>query len=274
MFELNENSHHHNHNRATIGDVPVLRYLKEPVWVISELYNRYPDGGQFGWYAFVHNKGTFAYWHVHNKKWELISGYNNELNTEPSEQQPIIQIRRKKFKVNNLIRFKGIVLFANTETFDASDIRLRVFRFNGGTIQNFYVPNTIKNVSPSFVDDTLAKTANFNFPIIKVVNDRGRLFWAVDFSSLCLEFNKIKKINHLQDSVYIGRTAPEDPTKYTKQKAKGLYFQSGAGTATSETQLSYYYNLTAALVKNNRVISNYIKIKPYFNIIDNDIRIY
>lgn len=57
-----------------IENIPVLRYLKDPAQTMNELMQRYPDGGEYGWHAFVFENKTFAWWN-HNAttpKWELI----------------------------------------------------------------------------------------------------------------------------------------------------------------------------------------------------------
>lgn len=56
----------------------VLSYLKPPVRAVAELYDRYPEGGEWGWFAFVTDKGTFAYWDAKEKTWQLISNYAPE----------------------------------------------------------------------------------------------------------------------------------------------------------------------------------------------------
>ena len=56
-----------------VNKIPVLRFQKEPVTHIEELYIKYPQGGEYGWYAFVKVAGTFAYWDINSKTWELLS---------------------------------------------------------------------------------------------------------------------------------------------------------------------------------------------------------
>ena len=58
--------------------VEVLRFLKEPVRRLSDLYDRYPDGGEWGWCSFVVDKGAFAYWSPEEKEWRLMSNENPE----------------------------------------------------------------------------------------------------------------------------------------------------------------------------------------------------
>ncbi len=53
-------------------NIPVLRLLKEPSTTLNELYSRYPSGGEYGWFAFVKESGTFAYWDISDRTWKLI----------------------------------------------------------------------------------------------------------------------------------------------------------------------------------------------------------
>ena len=55
------------------GSVPVLRYLKDPVEKLNDLYVRYPGGGEYGWFALVVEKGTFAWWNTAFRRWNLIT---------------------------------------------------------------------------------------------------------------------------------------------------------------------------------------------------------
>lgn len=56
----------------------VLSYLKPPVRAVAELYDRYPEGGEWGWFAFVTDKETFAYWNDRERSWRLISNFAPE----------------------------------------------------------------------------------------------------------------------------------------------------------------------------------------------------
>ena len=49
--------------------LPLLRLIKEPVNSVSELYVRYPNGGEYGWFAFVYDDATFYYWDVNRHEW-------------------------------------------------------------------------------------------------------------------------------------------------------------------------------------------------------------
>lgn len=88
--------------------IPVLRYLKDPVVYLDDLYKRYPQGGEYGWYAFVTTAGTFAYWDDKAIKWELLSigdlksilGADTELLREGDI--PIWDEENEKFEIINL----------------------------------------------------------------------------------------------------------------------------------------------------------------------------
>lgn len=56
-----------------LENIPVLRLLKEPVAKLNDLYTRYADGGEYGWFAFVEEINTFASWDVANKQWRTIN---------------------------------------------------------------------------------------------------------------------------------------------------------------------------------------------------------
>ena len=70
-------------------NIPVLKYLKDPANTLNELINRYTDGGEYGWYAFIFNNQTFAWWNhrLTTPAWELMTGsggsaYGGLLTTE------------------------------------------------------------------------------------------------------------------------------------------------------------------------------------------------
>lgn len=54
--------------------VSVLIYEQEPVETINDLYLNLPDGGSFGFYAFVNDIKTFAYWDTELEAWKSIEG--------------------------------------------------------------------------------------------------------------------------------------------------------------------------------------------------------
>ena len=72
---------------------PALQYLKDPVDELIQLYIRYPDGGEYGWYAFVYEYGNFAYWDTQEKRWKLldINGDNNDIENPEFEKITLTQ---------------------------------------------------------------------------------------------------------------------------------------------------------------------------------------
>ncbi len=58
-----------NNTQYELPDVGVLRYLKDPVSTINDLYARYRDGGEFGWFALCADTNRFAVWSIEDKKW-------------------------------------------------------------------------------------------------------------------------------------------------------------------------------------------------------------
>lgn len=56
-----------------LENIPVLKYLKEPVLRVTDLYINYPNGGEYGWFAWSGEDKGFRYWDIDSRKWELIS---------------------------------------------------------------------------------------------------------------------------------------------------------------------------------------------------------
>jgi hypothetical protein len=50
-------------------NIPVLRYLKDPCISINDLYVLYPEGGELGWFSFIQDIKTFAYWDMDSEDW-------------------------------------------------------------------------------------------------------------------------------------------------------------------------------------------------------------
>ncbi|MDR2683765.1 MAG: hypothetical protein LBB53_00075 [Prevotellaceae bacterium] len=83
LDEYNSSRQQQQQHLVSIADIPLLRYLKEPVHNINDLYVRYPDGGQYGWFAHVMDIGRFAYWDTENSRWNYINSVNvNEIPPE------------------------------------------------------------------------------------------------------------------------------------------------------------------------------------------------
>lgn len=56
-----------------LDKIPLLKYLKEPVSYKEELYDKYPHGGEEGWFMFVHSLKTFVFWDIESKDWGLLN---------------------------------------------------------------------------------------------------------------------------------------------------------------------------------------------------------
>jgi hypothetical protein len=57
---------------GSIGRIPLLRYLKNPVKELNDLYDCYPRGGQTGWFAYVRDEKNIAFWDSDGERWELL----------------------------------------------------------------------------------------------------------------------------------------------------------------------------------------------------------
>lgn len=60
--------------------IPILKYLKEPVMYKEELYERYPMGGEYGWFAFVYSIKSFMYWDPETLEWALLNIGSENIN--------------------------------------------------------------------------------------------------------------------------------------------------------------------------------------------------
>ena len=58
-------------NRLTPSEKRALTYEKEPVESLDELWERYPEGGEYGWYCLVIKAKSFAHWDDEIKDWSL-----------------------------------------------------------------------------------------------------------------------------------------------------------------------------------------------------------
>lgn len=59
---------------SQIQDIPLLKYQKDKAESIEELYLRYPNGGEDGWYALITDLNVFAYWEAATEEWKPMAG--------------------------------------------------------------------------------------------------------------------------------------------------------------------------------------------------------
>lgn len=57
---------------AGLDRIPLLYYLKDPARSLSDVYKRYPNGGERGWFLLVEDAGSFAFWNAEEDKWDFI----------------------------------------------------------------------------------------------------------------------------------------------------------------------------------------------------------
>lgn len=62
-----------------LDKIPLLKYLKEPVIDKEELYDKYPHGGEAGWFVFVHALKTFMFWDITDKEWRTLNLGNDNV---------------------------------------------------------------------------------------------------------------------------------------------------------------------------------------------------
>lgn len=63
-----------------LDKIPLLKYLKEPAMYKDELYDRYPLGGEYGWFAFVYSIKSFVYWEPETREWALLNIGSENIN--------------------------------------------------------------------------------------------------------------------------------------------------------------------------------------------------
>jgi hypothetical protein len=122
-----QHSHTHNNNDNAIHFLhqePTFQYLKKPVQTLNELYTRYPDGGRYGWFAFVYEHRTFAWWDFIEKDWKLLNTCNcsNGNNSDivdvshyfsfvPEAQANASEMKIIAKKMDNVIFYKARIKF-------------------------------------------------------------------------------------------------------------------------------------------------------------------
>jgi len=82
--------HHHTHHNHCTPQQPIeFKYLQDPVQTYQDLYIDFPNGGEFGWFCFVRESKTFAYWDVDLLKWGLLSNSTAQGSVLYSNPLPI-----------------------------------------------------------------------------------------------------------------------------------------------------------------------------------------
>jgi hypothetical protein len=55
--------------------------MKDPVRRVEDLYERYPDGGETGWFSFVQEIENFVYWNKKELKWKPIRAIDENIES-------------------------------------------------------------------------------------------------------------------------------------------------------------------------------------------------
>lgn len=84
--------------------IPVFRYQKDPVDVLYDLYLKYPNGGELGWFSFVKEDKTFAYWDVEYGMWSLLSG-----GSSGGGHVIFVNESTTPMPTRTVLRFKGVL---------------------------------------------------------------------------------------------------------------------------------------------------------------------
>ena len=91
---------------AGLDKIPLFKYLKEPALFKGELYERYPQGGEYGWFAFVASLKTFVYWDIVGKDWAVLNlGSENvtQVRYMQIEQELYIMSPKESQKINCMV---------------------------------------------------------------------------------------------------------------------------------------------------------------------------
>lgn len=73
-----------------LSKFPMFQYMKSPAGSITELWRRYPSGGEYGWYALVYELKTIVYWDPIDKTWQPIEGTPTE--ETPNNKNKVIYV--------------------------------------------------------------------------------------------------------------------------------------------------------------------------------------
>lgn len=61
---------------SDITKIPVLKYLKEPAKDLPEVYQRYPNGGEYGCFLWVNDERAMFYWDIDLSRWKILTPTN------------------------------------------------------------------------------------------------------------------------------------------------------------------------------------------------------
>ena len=169
---------------------------------------------------------------------------------------------------------RGFVVLKNLSSEELSNLKLRIFRVRKGTLRPFFAKGTVNNDLNQFVDAAQAQTADFIFPLEQVQvngsNDRVFTQSIVKFNTIIAEFNKIVK----EEEEGEGEDTAYRYIGFKMGQRKGIYIGGSDAYHLSEQQKYRMYTLYAALINNKyQVLSNYILLRPFYDIINQTVYI-
>ena len=149
---------------SQIQDIPLLKYQKEKVETIEELYLRYPNGGEDGWYAMVTELNSFAYWEKDTEEWREMGGEADlslfektinkviEWSDEPSDTNyPSEKLVKETF--DNLP--EEIYVGSTTPTspstklwIDTTEVVVPTSNIKYGRLYNWFAANDVRGIAP------------------------------------------------------------------------------------------------------------------------------
>lgn len=101
---------------AGLDKIPLLYYLKEPAMSLSDVYKRYPNGGERGWFLFVEEAKTIAYWDTATNKWDYI-GLKDAYELQEKLKEYIDAIN-SMFPDGKIVRDRGAWSLATAQSID------------------------------------------------------------------------------------------------------------------------------------------------------------
>lgn len=123
-----------------LRSIPLLKYLKYPAFLKEELYERYPSGGEFGWYAYVEELKGFACWSTELEDWIVGTGTGGSVfdkhNTTLTGVTSIATIKLNEWTVTHDAEQ---LLFKNTNLFDNRNIKFTKTVISGSSYPAIHV---------------------------------------------------------------------------------------------------------------------------------------